>query len=165
MSTVNDFISNFTSGARSNLYKVIIDGIDQKLEFVCKAAQIPGKTINPIEMNYLNNQIKIAGDTTFEDWSITVVNDEDFGIRQQLDEWQENIKNNAAAVGQGNLSDYFRTATVIQLNRDGSENANGKYKFQALWPTSVEPIDLGFDNRDTVEEYGVTFSYAYWEKE
>jgi hypothetical protein len=164
MSSVNDFVSNFSVGARANLYKVQIDGLDQKIEFTCKAAQIPGKTINPIEVKYLSNTIKVAGDAIFEDWAITVLNDEDYIIRRQLDEWQELIKKNADATGAGNLSDYFRGATVIQLNRDGSENANAKYKFVNMWPTSVDPMDLGFENADTILEFGVTFSYSFWEK-
>jgi hypothetical protein len=163
MSTVNDFVSNFTIGARANLYKVQIDGIGQKLEFTCKAAQLPGKTINPIEVKYLNNTIKVAGDTMFEDWTITVMNDEDFMIRQQLDQWMEGIKQNADAVGDPQLSDYFRTGTIIPLNRDGSENPN-QYKFINMWPTTLDAIDMGFENSDTIQEFGVTFSYSHWEK-
>lgn len=164
MSTVNEFVSNFAIGARANLYKVQIDGLDQKLEFTCKAAQIPGKTVNPIEVKYLSNTIKVAGDVTFEDWTVTVMNDEDYLIRRQLDEWQELIKANADATGSGQLSDYFRTGTVIQLNRDGSENSDAKYKFVNMWPTSVDPMDLGFENADTILEFGASFAFSHWEK-
>jgi hypothetical protein len=163
MSTVNDFVQNFKIGSRANLYKVFIDNVDQKLEFVCKTAQIPGKTITPIEVKYLNNTIKVAGDAMFEDWTITVLNDEDYSIRRAFEQWQEGIKNNNQAVGQGALTDYFRTATVIQLNRDGSENPNAKYKMFNLWPTSVDPMDLGFENADTILEFGASFSYSHWE--
>lgn len=164
MGTINEFVSNFTIGARANLYKVQIDGIDQKLEFTCKTAQIPGKTINPIEVKYLNNTIKVAGDTTFDDWAVTIMNDEDYLIRKQLEEWMEKIKNNSQSIGSGEMSDYFRTATVIQLNRDGSENDNAKYKFVNMWPTTIDPMDLGFENADTILEFGCTFAFSYWEK-
>ncbi len=164
MSTVNDFVSNFTIGARANLYKVFIDGLSQKLEFTCKAAQIPGKTINPIEVKYLNNTIKIGGDITFDDWTITILNDEDYLIRTQLDKWQTDIIANGEAKGAGQLSEYFRTAQVIQLNRDGSESDNGKYKLINCWPTTIDPMDLGFENADTILEYGVTFSFSHWER-
>lgn len=163
MSTISDFTSNFSIGSRSNLYKIEIDGINQKLEFTCKAAQLPGKTINPIEVKYLSNTIKVPGDAVFEDWTVTVLNDEDFIIRQQIDTWMEDIKANSNATGQGNFG-YFREARVIPINRDGSENTDGSYKLINLWPTSVEPMELGFDNSDTILEFGVTFSYTHWEK-
>jgi hypothetical protein len=164
MSSVNDFVSNFKIGARANLYKVQIDNIEEKLTFVCKTAQIPGKTISPIEVKYLNNTIKVAGDALFEDWTITVLNDEDYSIRAAFELWQEGIKNNSQAVGDGALTDYFRTATVIQLNRDGSENTAAKYTMYNLWPTSVDPMDLGFENADTILEFGASFSFSHWEK-
>jgi hypothetical protein len=165
MSTVNDFVQNFTVGARANLYEVVIDGFEEKLKFVCKAAQIPGKTIGPIEVKYLNNTIKVAGDPVFDDWTITILNDEDYAMRKTLDEWQEGIKNNDAAIGQGTLNDYFRTATVKQLNRDGSPNENSSYKFHNIWPTTVDPIDLAFESADTIVEFGVTFAFSHWTKE
>lgn len=164
MSTVNDFVSNFTIGARANLYKVQVDGLDQKLEFTCKAAMIPGKTINPIEVKYLNNTIKVGGDTTFEDWTITVLNDEDYLIRSQIETWMEDIKANAGATGAAQLTDYFRQATIVQLNRDGSENATGKYKMLNCWPTTCEQMDMGFENADTILEFTATFAFSHWEK-
>lgn len=165
MSTVNDFVQNFTIGSRANLYTVEIQDMDQKLKFVCKAAQIPGKTIGPIEVKYLNNTIKVAGDPVFDDWTITILNDEDFAIRLQLEEWQEKIKNNDKAVGQSSLNEYFRTATVRQLNRDGSENVNSAYKFHNMWPTTVDPIELAFESADTIVEFGATFAFSHWTKE
>lgn len=168
MSTVNDFVQNFTIGARANLYEVTIDGFDQKLKFVCKAAQIPGKTIGPIEVKYLNNTIKVAGDPVFDDWTITILNDEDYAIRKQLDEWQEDIKRNDRAVGNGQIGGapgYMRTATIHQLNRDGSINKLSSYKFHNMWPTAVDPMDLGFDNADTITEFGATFAFSHWTKE
>jgi hypothetical protein len=165
MSSVNDFVQNFTVGSRANLYQVEIEGFEEKLKFVCKAAQIPGKTIGPIEVKYLNNTVKVAGDPVFDDWTITILNDEDFAMRKALDEWQEGIKSNKEAVGDGALTDYFRTATVRQLNRDGSENADSVYKFFNMWPTTVDPMDLAFESADTIVEFGVTFAYSHWEKE
>ena len=164
MSTVNNFVAAFKIGARANLYKIQIDGIDQKLEFTCKAAQIPGKTVSPIEVKYLNNTVKVAGDPVFEDWTITVVNDEDYLIRNQIETWMAGIKSNSEAKGDGQLSDYFRSGTVIPLNRDGSESKTGQYKFFNMWPTTVDPMDLGFENSDTILEFGVTFSYSHYEQ-
>jgi len=164
MTTVNDFIQNFSVGARANLYQIEIDGFDEKLKFVCKGAQVPGKTIGPIEVKYLSHTIKLPGDPVFDDWTITVLHDEDHAVRTELDAWQSIIIANDDAVGSGSPADYFRTATVSQLKRDGSVNAEGIYILHNAWPTSIDPMDLGFENADTILEYGVTLSYSHWVK-
>lgn len=160
---VSSLVANFTGGARANLYKVEIDGIDGKLQFVCKAAQLPGKNINPIEVPYLNNTLKVAGDPTFDDLSITILNDEDYLIRHQIEQWMEGIKNNARAVGAETSSDYFRQVHVIQLGRDGEELDNAHYVFYNAWPSSLAAVDLGFDSKDTITESSVTIAYSHWE--
>ena len=164
MTTVNDFIQNFTIGARANLYQVEIDGFDEKLKFVCKAAQVPGKSIGAIEVKYLSHTIKVAGDPVFEDWTITILHDEDHEIRTKLDDWQAKIIANDDAVGSTTLNDYFQTAKISQLKKDGTVNPDGVYVLFNAWPQSVEPMEMGFENADTIVEYGATFSYTHWEK-
>lgn len=165
MPDISNLIANFSGGARPNLYRVEIDGIDEKLRFLCKAAQIPGKTINPIEVKYLSNTVKYAGDVVFEDWTVSVMLDEDYKIHHELEDWMEKIKNNSSSVGASSAEEYFRQAHVIQLGRNGEELDHAHYVLKGLWPSSVAPLDLGFENSDTILEASVTFSYAYWERE
>lgn len=164
MTTINDFVQNFTIGARANLYQVEIADFDEKLKFVCKAAQVPGKTVGPIEVKYLSHTIKVAGDPVFDDWTITVLHDEDHAVRTSLDEWQAQIIANDDTKGAHTLSDYFRTAKISQIKSDGTVNAKGIYELHNIWPTTIEPMDLGFENADTIVEYGVTFAYSHWVK-
>lgn len=79
-----------------------------------------------------------------------------------MDEWQSKIITNDDAIGSSVLSDYFREIKVTQLKRDGSKNENGIYTLHNAWPSSIDPMDLGFENSDTILEYGVTFSYSHW---
>ncbi len=162
MTSVNEFIQNFTVGARANLYQIEIPDFDEKLKFVCKAAQVPGKTIAPIEVRYLSHIIKVAGDPTFDDWTATILHDEDHAVRTKLDEWQQLIIANDSAEGSSNLTDYFREIKISQLKKDGSVNDKGIYTLHNAWPTTIDPMDLGFENADTILEYGVTFSYTHW---
>lgn len=162
MSSISKMVSNFKSGHRSNLYRMEIDGFDETLEFFVKTTQLPGKTLNPIEYKYLNNTIKVAGDPVFEDLSITIANDEDFRYRKLLDQWMEDIKNNAQAIGEGSISNYFRQLRVIPIGRDGEELSDDMYVFHNAWPTSVSPVELGFETSDTISETAVTFSYSHW---
>ena len=51
---------------------------------MCKMASLPGSTIAPIEVPFRGRKLQIAGDRTFDPWSITVINDTDFGVRNQI---------------------------------------------------------------------------------
>lgn len=164
MSCISDFVAKFQHGARANLFRVDIPGkITEDSKFYIKGAQIPAKTIAKIEMRYRNNIIPIAGETAvFEDWTVTVINDNDFLIREELENWMEIIKKNDCTQGATNQSEYYGTAMVTQLLQDGSD---GKaYELCNIWPSSLEQIDLNFDSQDTVEEYTVTFAYSHWKR-
>lgn len=163
MPTIDEFTGKFTIGARANLFKVTIPELGDKVEFLCKAASLPGKTINPIEVKYLNNTIKVAGDATFEDWTVTILNDEDNAIRKKVIDWMEKIKANAETKGDPNSS-YFKDAEVQGIKRDGSPNGDAYFKFKNLWPSAMDAVELSFDTSDTIQEFGVTFSYSHWEK-
>ena len=94
---INDIRSQLAlGGARPALFQVIMNnpansGGDAKVPFMARAAQIPASTIGTIEVPYFGRKIKIAGDRTFAEWTVTVVNDEDFLIRNAMEEWMQNI--------------------------------------------------------------------------
>jgi len=165
MTTIADFVAKFQHGARANLFRVDIPGrLSEDTKFFCKSAQIPNKTVNKIEMRYLNNIIPVAGETaTFQDWSVTVVNDVNYGIRTELERWMESIKNNARTNGATNQSQYYGQAVVTQILQDGNDS-NVAYDFYNIWPSDLSTIELGFDSMDTVQEYTVTFVYTHWER-
>ena len=104
--------------------------------------------------------MKVSGDRTFEDWSVTVTNDVSFGLRKGFEKWSEVIQNMNFALGANELNDYFASAVVRQLDRDG--NQLRAYRFEGIWPTEVAAIGLDFDTQDSVEEFGVTFKVQYW---
>jgi len=163
MTGIADFVSKFQHGARSNLFRLDIPAkLSADTKFFVKAAQIPGKTINKIEMKYLNNIIPIAGETaTFQDWSITVVNDIDYGIRKQLEAWMDSIKSNLETNGATNQNQYYADATVTQILQNG-QDSNISYTMKYCFPTDLGTIDLSFDNQDQVQEFQVTFALGGW---
>ncbi len=164
MGCISDFVSKFQHGARANLFRVDIPGkISEDSKFYIKAAQTPSKTINKIEMRYRNNIIPIAGETAvFDDWTVTVINDINYGIRKELEDWMELIKTNDCTKGATNQSQYYTTAIVTQLNQAGEDVLS--YEFYNIWPSNLSAIELGFDTQDTVEEYTVTFAYSHWKR-
>ena len=163
--SISDFVSKFQHGARANLFRVDIPGrINEDSKFFIKSAQTPSKNIAKIEMRYRNNIIPVAGETaTFDDWTVTVVNDVNFGIRKELEDWMAIIKSNDRTQGAINQSEYFSTAVVTQILQNG-DDSDVAYEFVNVWPTNLSVIDLSFDSQDTVQEYTVTFAYSYWNR-
>ena len=128
--------------------------------FLIKAAQLPASNVGLIEVPFRGRKLKVSGDRSFEDWAVSVTNDVSFGLRKAFEEWSERIQNHNYALGSNSLNDYFASAIVRQLDRDGQQLR--AYRFEGIWPQAVDAIELDFDSTDTVEEYGVTFAVQYW---
>lgn len=142
--------------------------------FQVKAAQIPASTVGVIEVPFRGRMLKIAGDRTFEPWSITVHNDTAFRLRSWFEKWMEAIQlydENATEIDYGSAvgtasTDYLRymkDMKVTQLDRRG--NAVRSYKFYDCWPSSVSSIDLDFGSNDAIEEFTVELQVQYWKPE
>ena len=166
---VNQFASALKGGgARPSLFRVQItnpvNGVaDVDVPFMCKTAQIPGSTLSAVEISYMGRQVKTPGSRTFEDWSVSIINDENFSIRNALEQWSNAINShegNLATVGGSNPALYKANATVTQFGKDGE--ILRVYEFVGVWPQEVGAIELGWESADEIEEYDVTFSYDYW---
>ena len=176
----NKSISQFKSalvggGARPNLFEVQIanfpvpgwDG--DKFKYMCKAAQLPASVIANVDVPFRGRIFKVAGDRTIETWSVTVINDEDFKLRNSFEEWMQLIAKLDTNIGATNPESYMIDADVYQLGRGGSigeastsnaGNANAvlkQYKMEGIFPTNVAGIDLSYDTSDTIEEFTVEF--------
>jgi len=174
-------------GARPNLFEVTIsdfpgytDAVGEDIKFLCKGAQLPESTVGLVEVPFRGRTFKVAGDRTFAPWSITVINDTDFAIRNAMETWMQTIAQYKDGSGATDPGDYMREATVSQLLRDpsttgatagGGTNINnideqaGQYKFYDIWPTNVSAIDLSYDSSDVLEEFTVEFQVNYWAPE
>ena len=168
---ISDFKSKLTGGgARPNLFEVelafptavaIENDVLQKARFLVKAAALPSSTINPIEIPFRGRILKIAGDRTFETWTITVINDVDFVIRSAFEKWMNVINKLDDATGLQNPDDYQKDAMVHQLDRDGGILRS--YKFWDIFPTNLSTIDLSYETTDTLEEFTVEMQVHFWE--
>ena len=168
---ISDFKSKLTGGgARPNLFEVelafpnavaIENDVLQKARFLVKAAALPSSTINPIEIPFRGRILKIAGDRTFETWTITVINDVDFVIRSAFEKWMNVINKLDDATGLQNPDEYQKAAMVHQLDRDGGILRS--YKFWDIFPTNLSTIDLSYETTDTLEEFTVEMQVHFWE--
>ena len=169
--TITDFKSKMAGGgARPNLFEVelvfpdpiaIENDVKEKSRFLVKAALLPASNITPIEVNFRGRILKIAGDRTFDTWTVTVINDVDFAIRSAFEKWMNFINKMEDATGAQDPAAYQPDAYVHQLDRDGSTLRS--YKFHDIFPTNISAIDLSYETVDTVEEFTVEFQVQWWE--
>jgi len=169
---VNTFRSSFRDGgARPNLFSVQLNTPQSLLPveaggaFEVKATQLPASTLPSIDVPYFGRQIRVAGNRTFDTWTVTVMNKENFSLRNSMEQWMASINSHVGNTGRTRLSDYKMPATVYHYGKAGGENAApiSTYRFEGLFPTEVSTIELGWDTNDTIEEFTVTFAFDWWE--
>ena len=170
MASITDFKAKLSGGgARPNQFKVTmpfpgyaqVGGEIETLAFLCSATSLPDMTIGSISVPFRGRDIKIAGDRVIADWSITVMNDTDFLLRNAFERWQNGINNMSDNEGLTNPVDYQVDAFVDHLDRNG--NTIKSYTLRGLFPTGIGEIDLNYDEQAAVEEFPVTFRYQYFE--
>jgi T4-like virus tail tube protein gp19 len=170
---VNDFKTNgiIYGGARPSAFNIQIPappsniGLSQssiqKVQFLCSAASLPASTIGTVEIPYFGRKIKIAGDRTFADWTITVMNDEDFSLRSMFEMWSNALNQMVANLRPDDVDkDYKADILVNQYGKDGE--VIRQYTLVGAFPTSVEAIPLNWNSTNQIEEFNVTLSYDYW---
>ena len=164
-------------GARANLFEVVLPGdipgdpqglgawngesdIQLDSKFLCKTAALPASNVAAIEVPFRGRQFKVAGDRTFDNWSVTIINDEDFAIRRVMEGWMQAIAQYSDHSGFTNPQDYMRNAKVYQLGRGkvareqgagtpGDAKILAQYRFVDIYPVNISAIDLSYDNTDT----------------
>jgi len=171
---VSEFRANMIGdGARPNLFSVSLifpsnvtnsTSAGQKLTFMAKTAQLPGSSIGTVPLFYFGREMKFPGNRTFADWTLTIINDEDFAIRNSLENWMNSINSHTGNIRSDvarNSNGYSVDANVIQYGKTGNELK--RYKFVGLFPLDLAPIDLDWGSNDAIEEFTCTFAYQFWE--
>jgi len=167
---VDDFKSKLRGGgARPNLFKATInfpgyaDGDAELTSFLCETAQLPGSTFGTILVPFRGRQLKMAGDRTFTDWTVTIINDTDFAVRNAMERWMNGINAHSANTGLTSPITYETDLFVEQLDREGTSIK--KYNFRGAFPTDLSPIDLSYGDADAIERFQVTFAFQYFESD
>ena len=182
----NRSITNFRDrlvggGARPNMFEVNITlpeqiapngDISQDMRFLVKAAEIPAANIGNIPVPFRGRVLPVAGDRTFDPWTVTVINDAQFNIRDAMEQWSNKINDLQFDVGDINPADYQTKAEVFQLSRQGGKaiSSSGgedivtlrQYDFEGIYPNAVSSIPLDYGATDQIEEFQVTFNYLFW---
>ena len=186
--TLSQFKSKLIGGGtRPNLFEVSIptfpsaiseawsagdDSENGIFKFLCKATALPASNLGSIEIPFRGRTLKVAGDRTFDDWTVTIINDEDFKLRTAFERWSNVMSRLDDATGVTNPTSYMTDGYVQQLGRgsqvgaasnDGGESSILRsYKFFDVFPITVGEIALSYDTTDALEEFDVTFRYQYF---
>lgn len=133
----------------------------QGSDFLVSATTLPGSVINPTIIPYRGREVKFAGERVFQPWTITVLNDASFSIRNAMEEWMNSMNN--VIDGRGNMTPslYQTDLFVTQLNRDSAPLK--QYKIVNAFPIDISDIALSFGDNDTIETFTVTFQYQHFE--
>ena len=170
MPNINDFKAKLAGGgARSNQFKVTmpfpgyaqVGGETEDLAFLCRSTTIPAMNVGVVEVPFRGRKIYIGGDRTFDPWSITVLNDTNFKIRNAMERWQNGINNMSDNEGLTNPADYQVDAFVDHLDRNG--NTIKSYTLRGLFPITISEIGLSYAPTTDIETFGVTFRYQFFE--
>jgi hypothetical protein len=184
--TIFDFRSRLDGGGvRANLFEVELEwpedaipsGATDKLladqgRFLCKAAALPASNIAPVDVPFRGRILKVAGDRTFDTWTVTIINDTDFVLRGAFERWMNLINKVSDNAGNVNPVEYQQVAKVHQLGRSDTQGKNNasasnipilrSYAFEGVFPTNVSQIDVSYESTDTIEEFTVELQVQYW---
>jgi len=168
---INDFKSRGLTlgGARPSLFEVTInpnigeinDAALEKFVFTCRASEVPAATIDPVNVPYFGRQIKLAGDRTFADWTVTVMNDEDYLVRDMFENWSNKINQFVENKNKLPENQYKSTDAYVNHFSKGGDIIRS-YRFVGIFPTTISNMALDWDNTNAIQTFDVTFSYDYW---
>ena len=181
--SIVDFRSRMKGGgARSNLFEVQMTFPNfaeantetlNDIPFLVKAAEIPASNIGNIPVPFRGRVLPIAGDRTFAPWTVTIINDTNFRLRDVMERWSDGINDIQTAQGTVDPETYQTKATVLQLSRGKSSDSKvvsssdipvlREYDFIGIYPNVVSSIPLDHGATDQIEEFQVTFNYLYYE--
>ena len=153
-------------GARANQFMVTLGGtgatgLTNNFHFLCRSAQVPALTIGEVAVPYRGRVIYLAGDRTYDAWTVTIMNDRNYSVRAFLENWMDDMGDIGGTTKANAISaaSYYANATVQQLDRNNK--AIRTYKLEGLWPTTLDAIDLSYDANDAIEEFGATFRFNW----
>ena len=156
-------------GARPNLFKVTmafpsyVTANVELASYMCKATSMPASTIAPIAVPFRGRQLQIAGDRTFDPWSVTIINDTDFNVRNSFEQWMNGINQHKQNTGLTQPSSYMADMIVQQLDKDGTVEKT--YNIRGTFPTNLGAIELSYDSENAIEEFEVEMQIQYWESD
>tara|TARA_Y100000310_G_C20310237_1_gene635903 strand:- start:107 stop:637 length:531 start_codon:yes stop_codon:yes gene_type:complete len=165
--SINSFRSTGLTGAgaRPNLFECGItgQGVPANFRYLCKIASIPPSTMGVVEVPYFGRMVKIPGNRTFDNLSVTVLNDENMAVRNAIESWMNKMNSHVANVAT-DPSTLFAVMSIKHFARGGGDGAisGAEWKFVNCFPVALGEIGLDWGSNDAIEEFTIDFAYDYW---
>lgn len=167
--SIHSFTSNFKGGgARTNLFYIqLTNPVDSSQDALiinrAKAAQLPAWTTNELSTKFMGRSTYYSGVRTYQPWTVTILEDSDYKVRNTLESWQNwiNLANeNIRGFSLETDDQYKSVGNAYLLDKLGQTVR--EYTFYGLWPQSVGSSNLSWDE-DNIMHYDVTFRFDYFE--
>jgi len=155
---VEQFKGSFNNLAKPSLFEVSGFNLPNTARFMVKAASIPAVQVGTIEVPYQSRKIKIAGDRTYQPWTITVINSTEFDLHDAFNLWMDSINDPVGNFGVDPAA-YKRDGEFAQL--DTNDNVIKVYNFVGAFPQEVSSIETNWETTDAYQEFTVTLEYDY----
>jgi len=163
MATIDQFKAQLIGGGpRANRFKIFIPRAGNRIEFLAKAGNIPAATLGVVEVQWRGSVLKLAGDRTFENWTVSIINDSEFSARSALEAWQTEIQELGGGNGSTTTDYLISRAFVEQL--DKSDSVLARYEFFNMFPINIGAIELSHETVDALEQFDVEFAFSHWER-
>ena len=161
-------------GARSSLFNMTVyvpgtfegttmtgvGALLQTFHLQCNVSSIPQLTVTPIEKQYFGRTVKIPGDIVYGDLTTTVMNAEDYSVRNAIEKWMDKMNGHVSNKGFSNNTDWVTDLELIQYSKDGEHLMF--YEFIDCWPQTLAEIPLSYDTASDLEQFDVTWAYNYY---
>ena len=168
MAAIDNFKTALShGGARPSLFKFDITtapftdtaGV-QNINLYCNVSAIPPLTVTPIEKQYFGRTVKIPGDIVYGDLATTVLNAEDYSIRNAIEAWMDHINSHKENKGISGNSTWVTDGTLTQYGKSGSILV--QWEFKHMWPQTIAELPLSYDTASDIEQFDVTWAYNYY---
>lgn len=165
MANLAKFKEVMGGGVRPNQFVVdVVTPIGElrNLNFLCHSATLPGSQISQAPVFHRGRMISLAGERSFQPWTISIYSDQNMEIRTQLERWSNEINNYGDNTGQTDPRLYKANSLfVTQLGRDSK--AIKTYRMRDAWPIDIGEMQLSWQDNDRVGEFTVTFAMDWFE--
>ena len=127
------------------------------MTYLVKSTTLPSESFEEKQIDWQGSVFKVAGDRTYDDWTVTFNIDNQGLILEKFTKWQNMIQNprtNARA----SSNEYMADQAVHLIDYTG--NSIKGYKLYGAWPKSVSQVALDYSANE-IAQLEVTFSYQY----
>ena len=158
MPDLSTILTNVKNGiAKTNNYKITIPEFN--LDFHGKGTQLPSSDLGVIEIPYKGRKLKVPGQRTFAEWTVTIMELENMGMRIEMEAWMNALDEALTGKLSEKLGTDMPDVDVAILGKNGKPTMS--YKLYGVFPTSIASVDLNFDEQTAPLEYAVTFQYSF----